>query len=69
MLYENAQNKFCLIVSRVLLLEYQKVNKSIKKLKDKNLINEGFLDPPKGEQFKSWKKVKPKRLNNFIKKI
>ena len=40
------------------IIEKDLVNKSIKKLKDKNLINEGFLDPPKGEQSKSWKKVK-----------
>ena len=34
------------------------VNKTIKKLKDKNFVDEGFLEPPKGEQFKNWKKVK-----------
>ena len=40
------------------IIEKDLVNKSIKKLKDKNFVNEGFLDPPKGEQSKSWKKVK-----------
>ncbi len=34
------------------------VNKAIKKLKNKNFVEEGFLDPPKGESFKNWKKVK-----------
>ena len=34
------------------------VNKSIKKLKDKNFIEEGFLDPPKGDSVTGWKKVK-----------
>ena len=34
------------------------VNKTIKKLKDKNFVDEGFLEQPKGEQFKNWKKVK-----------
>ena len=34
------------------------VNKSINKLKDKNYVVEGFLDPPKGEPNKDWKKTK-----------
>ena len=34
------------------------VNKSVKFLQNKNLIEEGFLDPPKGEPSKNWKKVK-----------
>ncbi len=34
------------------------VNKSINKLKDKNYVVEGFLDPPKGEPNKDWKKNK-----------
>ena len=34
------------------------VNKTVKSLQSKNLIEEGFLDPPKGEPSKNWKKVK-----------
>ena len=34
------------------------VNKTIKKLQNKNYITEGFLDPPKWEKTKDWKKVK-----------
>ena len=34
------------------------VNKTVKSLQNKNLIEEGFLDPPKGEPSKNWKKVK-----------
>ena len=34
------------------------VNKTIKKLKEKNFVNEGFLQPPKGETKENWKKVK-----------
>ena len=34
------------------------VNKTVKFLQNKNLIEEGFLDPPKGEPSKNWKKVK-----------
>ena len=34
------------------------VNKTIKILKDKSYVGEGFLDPPKGESIKNWKKIK-----------
>ena len=34
------------------------VNKAVKKLKKKNFVEEGFLQPPKGEVNKDWKKVK-----------
>ena len=34
------------------------VNKVIKKLKEKNFIEEGFLQPPKGELNVNWKKIK-----------
>jgi arginyl-tRNA synthetase len=34
------------------------VNKSIEQLKSKNFVEEGFLDPPKGEEIKNWKKIK-----------
>ena len=34
------------------------INKAIKKLKDKNFVVEGFLEAPKGETDKNWKKTK-----------
>ena len=34
------------------------VNKAISKLKKKNFVENGFLQPPKGESNKNWKKVK-----------
>ncbi len=34
------------------------VSKAIKKLQNKNFVEEGFLDPPKGELSKNWKKKK-----------
>ena len=34
------------------------VNKTIKQLKKKNFIEEGFLQPPKGESNENWKKLK-----------
>ena len=34
------------------------VSKAVKKLKDKNFVEEGFLQPPKGESSSDWKKIK-----------
>jgi len=34
------------------------VDKAVKKLKDKNFVEEGFLQPPKGENNENWKKIK-----------
>ena len=34
------------------------VNKAVKILKDKNFVEEGFLQPPKGESNTDWKKIK-----------
>ena len=34
------------------------VNKVIKKLKSKNYVDEGYLDPPKGESKENWQKIK-----------
>ncbi len=34
------------------------VNKTVKLLQNKNLVEEGYLDPPKGEKSKNWKKIK-----------
>ena len=34
------------------------VKKAVKKLKEKNFVEEGFLKPPKGETNQDWKKIK-----------
>ena len=34
------------------------VNKTVKQLQTKNFVKEGFLEPPKGEKSKNWKKIK-----------
>ncbi len=34
------------------------VSKAVKKLKDKNFVEEGFLPKPKGETIEDWKKIK-----------
>ncbi len=44
--------------SETRLVENKLVNKAIKKLQNKNYVEEGYLDPPKGEISKNWKKVK-----------
>ncbi len=44
--------------SETTLVKNKSVEKVIKILKKKNLIEEGYLDPPKGEDNKNWKKVK-----------
>ena len=40
------------------LLKKNLVNKTVKKLQNRNFVEEGYLDPPKGEIFKNWKKPK-----------
>ena len=40
------------------LIKKDLVNKTIKHLQNKNLVEEGYLDPPKGEKSKNWKKIK-----------
>ncbi len=40
------------------LVKKNLVTKTIKKLQSKNYVEEGFLEPPKGEPSKNWKKVK-----------
>ena len=40
------------------LVKKDLVNKTIKILQSKNYVKEGYLDPPKGEPSKNWKKVK-----------
>ncbi len=34
------------------------VNKAVKELKERNFVEEGFLEPPKGETNVNWKKIK-----------
>jgi len=45
-------------VSETNLIEKNLVEKSIQFLKDKNFVEEGYLNPPKGEENKDWKKTK-----------
>ncbi len=40
------------------LVEKQLVNKAVSKLKENNFVKEGYLNPPKGEIDKNWKKTK-----------
>ena len=40
------------------LIKKDLVNKAVKILSDKKLVEEGFLDPPKGDSNKKWKKSK-----------
>jgi arginyl-tRNA synthetase len=44
--------------SESMLVNNNLVNKAVEKLKNKNYVEEGFLDPPKGEVNKNWKKTK-----------
>ncbi len=44
--------------SETQLIENKLVDKAINHLKNSNYVEEGYLDPPKGEKDKSWKKVK-----------
>jgi arginyl-tRNA synthetase len=45
-------------ISETELVKKDLVNKALKKLSDKKYIEEGFLQPPKGETNESWKKTK-----------
>jgi len=45
-------------VSEKNLVEKNLVEKSIQHLKDKQYVEEGYLNPPKGEKNKDWKKTK-----------
>ena len=44
--------------SETQLIKKNLVNETVKKLQDRNYVEEGFLDPPKGESSKDWKKTK-----------
>ena len=45
-------------ISETDLVKKDLVSKTIKKLKNKNFVVEGYLDRPKGETPKNWKKIK-----------
>jgi arginyl-tRNA synthetase len=45
-------------VSEKSLVKKDLVNKSIKNLQEKKFVEEGYLNPPKGEDNKNWKKIK-----------
>ncbi len=45
-------------LSETYIVNNDLVNKTIKKLKEKNFVEEGFLKPPKGEINENWKKIK-----------
>ena len=40
------------------LVKKDLVNKSVKFLQSKNFVEEAYLNPPKGEILKNWKKIK-----------
>tara|TARA_B100002051_G_scaffold271051_1_gene305017 strand:- start:575 stop:1579 length:1005 start_codon:yes stop_codon:yes gene_type:complete len=40
------------------LVKNKVVEKAIKNLKNNNFVDEGYLDPPKGEEINDWKKIK-----------
>ena len=40
------------------LVKNKVVEKAIKNLKNNNFVEEGYLDPPKGEEINDWKKIK-----------
>ncbi len=44
--------------SETTLVKNKSVEKVVKVLRKKNLIEEGYLEPPKGEENKNWKKVR-----------
>ena len=40
------------------LIKKDLVSQTVKQLKNENLVEEGYLEPPKGERSKDWKKIK-----------
>tara|TARA_B100000700_G_scaffold303022_1_gene374059 strand:+ start:425 stop:2149 length:1725 start_codon:yes stop_codon:yes gene_type:complete len=44
--------------SETKIVEENLVNKAVNNLKKNNFVEEGFLEPPKGEEKKNWKKTK-----------
>ena len=47
--------------SESMLIKKDLVNKTVKKLRDKKFVVEGFLEAPKGEVNKNWKKIQKQR--------
>ncbi len=47
-----------IFISETDIVNKDLVVKAVTKLKEKNYVEEGYLDPPKGEPDKNWKKVK-----------
>ena len=47
-----------IFVSEKSLVKKNLVEKTIQILKEKKYVEEGFLNPPKGEENKDWKKTK-----------
>ena len=45
-------------ISEKSIVQSKILDKAINLLKKKNYVEEGFLDPPKGEEIKNWKKIK-----------
>ena len=44
-------------ISEKSIVQSKALDKAINLLKKKNYVEEGFLDPPKGEEIKNWKKI------------
>ena len=53
------------IFSETEIVNKDLVNKTVKKLKEKNFVSEGYLKPPKGESNENWKKLKGWFLNQL----
>ncbi len=45
-------------ISEKTIVNSNTVDKAVNKLKNNNYVEEGYLDPPKGEEQKNWKKTK-----------
>ncbi len=50
--------KHDIFVSETDLVKKDLVNKAVKTLQSKNFVEDGFLEPPKGETNENWKKIK-----------
>ena len=55
---ENLGIKHDNFFSETKIVKKNLVGEAIKLLKDNNFVEEGFLNPPKGEEIKNWKKTK-----------
>ena len=50
-------------ISEKSIVNSKNVEHAIKELRKNNYVEEGYLDPPKGEETKDWKKLKDSFLN------